>query len=695
MAVDPNAVPPAGAMRELMRIIPSYLGPSYIDDQFDEHKNPEFINPMPKPHAIADAGGSSSPVMMEIAKMMAEDSIPRPQRIDLSDMRGPRSAGETTRFNLEQLRADMEPQTVNRAEKRDSLAHVDTPGMTRGIAQEAIGQAMLLGYGDDLEGWLADRHPDDIRRERNKFGDENPATSLGSYVGGLAAGGAAPKIVKWLHALGRGGADDAGGLTPRMEPDLRQAMRNVEGVETAAKGSDDTFDALQRLLSNPEARADIQGRPLELSPADIFTMTAGAAAGAGPIGTRDNPAPETAISEHDTSSLSPVDRLRMETQLSAAGRGNASDAEMAQNARTNAEAVLGVIPGPANALAARDALQGADAAGNAFGEGNMRGGLMQSALAALSGVGAVTGLPIGRLGGPAAREASRTAGVFVPVGERNVIDDVLSRRMDDQPLRDIYRDTGAFIDPGGKVLREVPDAHMTTGMGGFRPGDKGTLGEYVDHPIFETRPHYRDIETNFTEARDAPMRGLAPIMRTTPEGAFEVSLAPGDPRQGIAKLLQYRIGQDDNLPAAMRHQTPIPETMQNAVMDFSKVKPRDMKDLDALAAYVDRMTLLRDELKGNLQMADPKRIDRMIQKAYQANAGNVNARAVSGRATFEDAPKIYPYQRRVPYMNRARSLPEFQDIWTIPPEGAGADELMDFLRNWRQFGSGRPYAEPR
>jgi hypothetical protein len=159
--------------------------------------------------------------------------------------------------------------------------------------------------------------------------------------------------------------------------------------------------------------------------------------------------------------------------------------------------------------------------------------------------------------------------------------------------------------------------------------------------------------------------------------------------------LQYRIGQDDNLPAAMRHQTPIPETMQNAVMDFSKVKPRDMKDLDALAAYVDRMTLLRDELKGNLQMADPKRIDRMIQKAYQANAGNVNARAVSGRATFEDAPKIYPYQRRVPYMNRARSLPEFQDIWTIPPEGAGADELMDFLRNWRQFGSGRPYSDPR
>lgn len=688
MATDPRATPPADAMRELMRLIPSYLGPSYIDDQFDEHKNPEFINPMPKPHAIADAGGSSSPVMMEIAKLMAEDSIPRPQRIDLSGMPGPRGAGETTRLNLEQLRADMEPQTVNRAEKRDSLASVETPGMARGIAQEAIGQAMLLGYGDDLEGWLAGRHPDDIRRERNAFGDANPATSLGSYVGGLAAGGAAPKVVKWLSQLGRGAGDQLEPLPPRMEPDLRQAMRNAEGVETAAKSGDDTFDALQRLLSNPEARADIKGRPLELSPADIFTMTAGAAAGAGPIGTRDNPAPETAISEHDTSMLSPLDKLRMETQLSAAGRGNVSDAEKAQNARTNAEAVLGIIPGPANALAARDALQGAGGAYEAFGGGDVRGGLMQSALAALSGVGAVTGLPVGRMGGPAAREASRTAGVFVPVGEKSLIDDVLSRRLDDQPLRDIWRDTGAFIDPGGKVLQEIPDARMTTGMGGFRPGDKGTLGEYADHPIFETRPQYRDIETHFTNAVDT--RGGSPLSATKPTGEFEISLAPGDPRKGVAKLLQYQIARDDALPAALRHTVNIPDAMKGAALDFSKARPRDTKDLDALAAYVDRTTRMRDEMLRNLEMADPKKRGKLRARVYDANAGNVNSRTVAGRATREDAPNYYPYLRDVPYGNRGRRIPAFEDIWALPPEGADAGELMDFLRNWRQFGSGRP-----
>lgn len=696
MATDKRAGVPISdsAMRELQRLIPNYLSPSYIDGLFDEHENPEFINPMPKPHAIADAGGASSPVMMEIAKMMAEDRIPRPTRIDLSGMGGAeRPAGETTRFDMPALIEALEPQTVNREAKRDREDVVESVPMGRGIIREALGQALLLEQGDDIEGFITGRHADDIRRERNKFADENRLAANASYAGGLVGGGLAARAIRALAAA-RGAAQIDDVAQPRFEPDLRQAMRNAEGVEAAAKGSDETFDALQRLLSNPEARADIQGRPLELSPADIFTMTAGAAPGAGPIGTKDNPAPETAISEHDTSSLSPVDRLRMETQLSAAGRGNASDAEKAQNARTNAEAVLSIIPGPANVLAARDAFNASGEAGDAFGAGDMRGGLMQSAIAALSGVGAVTGLPIGRMAGPAAREASRTAGVFVPVGEKNVIDDVLSRRLDDQPLRDIYRDTGAFIDPGGRVMREVPDAHMTTDMGNFRPGDKATLGEYADHPIFETRPHYRDIPTTFTNAQDNPMRGLAPIMRTTPEGEFEISLAPGDPRKGVAKLLQYQIGRDEKLPAALRHEVDIPEAMKGAAMNFRDVAPGGTKDLDALAAYVDRMTRMRDEMLRNLEMADPKRTAKMKAQNYEKNAGNVNARAVAGRATYEDAPNIYPYQRRVPYMNRSRQLPQFEDIWTIPPEGSSADELMEFLRNWRQYGAGRPLLDP-
>lgn len=693
MATDPRTTPPADAMRELMRLIPSYLGPSYIDDQFDEHKNPEFINPMPKPHAIADAGGNSSPVMMEIAKLMAEDQIPRPERIDLSSMPGARGRGEVNRMDLSRPPADFEPQVVNRDAKRDREDIVAETPMGLGIAREALGQALLLGQGDDIEAYLTGRQADDIKRERHKFADDNMLTSNAAYLGGFLGGGAAARALKALGGAAKPMEELDNALPPRFEPDLRQAMRNVEGIESSAKPADDTLDALQRLLSNPQSRADIQGKPMELSPADILMMTAGAAPGAGPVGTPENPVPQTEISEHDLSGLSPVDRLRGQFELNTGSY--LTEDEKRKNASETIEAGLGMTPVIGNAMSAEDAYDSGSLASDAFREGNTRAGLMHSALAALSGVGAVTGLPIGKAAKGAARGASSRAGVFVPAWDDVQIKDVLSRRMDDQPLRDIYRDTGAFIDPGGKVLREIPDAGMTPGMGNFKPGDTATLGEYVDHPIFDVRPQYRDIATHFTDKRDSPLRGLSPVYRTTPAGDFEISLAPGDPRKGVAKLLQYQIAKDENLPAAMRHEVDIPETMRKATMDFKSVTPGGIKDLDALAAYVDKMTMMRDEMMGNLKMADPKRVAKVKANTYESNAGNVNARAVAGRAAFEDAPNYYPYQRRVPYINRSRALPEYQDIWTIPPEGSSADDLMEFLRNWRQFGSGRPSGEGR
>jgi hypothetical protein len=76
--------------------------------------------------------------------------------------------------------------------------------------------------------------------------------------------------------------------------------------------------------------------------------------------------------------------------------------------RTTGLDVLSAIPGPGNVIAARDAYNSGREAIAQFSEGDVRKGLLSSAMAGLSGVGAVTGLPFGKMAGRAAKEGGRT-----------------------------------------------------------------------------------------------------------------------------------------------------------------------------------------------------------------------------------------------------------------------------------------------
>lgn len=674
MATNPGAgVPlPDSMAKELQKLLPPYISPHRLDDIFDEYEIRPDRHPMPAQHMIADAGGDESPAMMEIARLLAgNESTPNP-RIDLSSMPGPRDGGEVNRMDLSRP-GDYEPQVVNRDAKRDRIDRTEVSSIPKGIAREAIGQAMLFGYGDDIEGYLTGRQADDIRAERNAFGDANPATSLGSYAGGLVTGGAAPKLIKMLSGLGRGAQALDEIAPPRFEPDIRQAMRNVEGVEAGAKSSDDIYDTLQRLLTNPEARADIRGQPRELSPADIMMMTAGAAPQAGPTGTRENPLPQTDISEHDTSAMSPVDRLRLEAELADANGDYLTEDEKAQNARTNAEAAFSAVPIIGNILSARDAYQGAENAWTAFGEGNLRAGLMQSALAALAGVGAVTGLPTSKAAGGAARGASSRANVFMPAPSSKKVDLAYKMRDEGATNRKIAQETRVHFGTEGKPRLESDDYNVPVNTKRFQPGDTAPMKDvFPQYGVFSHVPELKDIPVTFTARRKDAVAGALPDGRAV----LPLGMDEGWNREQLAKLLQYNTGTQRGFAAAATH------NMDALLADYKKAvdrvqdiidNPRPGDDLEAALRWQENAAPLFKRVEEQAAKEDWSAGNRITKRM----GGNAEARAVRERS-YGKANNAYPYNDQ-----------QWQGLTALPQNNLTRDELVEFLTNWRTYGVGR------
>jgi hypothetical protein len=88
--------------------------------------------------------------------------------------------------------------------------------------------------------------------------------------------------------------------------------------------------------------------------------------------------------------------------------------QAAENRKASLWEALSVIPGPGNAIAAHDAYTGAGDAYNAFSAGEYKDGALASALAGLSGAGAVFGLPVGKFAKGAATSGKNT--LFSGVG---------------------------------------------------------------------------------------------------------------------------------------------------------------------------------------------------------------------------------------------------------------------------------------
>jgi hypothetical protein len=105
--------------------------------------------------------------------------------------------------------------------------------------------------------------------------------------------------------------------------------------------------------------------------------------------------------------MSPVDQLRVPSP-------RVGPEQAAANRQQNARDLLSIVPGPGNVIAAEDAHESFGNAADAIGEGRYGRAALHGGLGVLSGVGAITGLPFGRMAGNAARDASHTLRAWQP-----------------------------------------------------------------------------------------------------------------------------------------------------------------------------------------------------------------------------------------------------------------------------------------
>jgi hypothetical protein len=387
---------------------------------------------------------------------------------------------------------------------------------------------------------------------------------------------------------------------------------------------------------------------------------------------------------------SPIDQLKLEMELMNAQKRSPEEAAKAR--RGNAYEALSMVPGPGNVIAAKEAKE---AYGNAYEDvtkGNYKRGAVNAGLGTLNAVGAVTGLPFGKAAKAAATGAKDRLNVFVPVEEGKLSETARSMREKGYGNDDVFADTGLLFGPDGSLRREIPDRYMDINWSA-KPGDKTTVGDFVSHPsLFREMPELKSRGVTITDKVDAlseklgrPPKGIA---RTDPAtGDFEFSMVGSDPYGDIAKLLQYDIVDRVGWSPAGRH------NLSDQITDINTAQLRATQagaDRKAIGAYTDALDRIREDVvtKG-LSKPKPDTFSYMSGQLGNRTAGNVDSKLVRGRADLPGAETIYPYLPDAPWNGGRYRTPDFDNILTLPPSNATADDWSQFLEDWYRFGSGK------
>lgn len=385
--------------------------------------------------------------------------------------------------------------------------------------------------------------------------------------------------------------------------------------------------------------------------------------------------------------LSPVDSLRLRQELAAKERP--TDQQRAKSGLNTIHEVAGMLPVTGNAMAAADAYEAGGDALKAARRGKWGEAAWNAGTAALSGVGAVSPLPWSARAGKAAKLAKDTANVFIPVEEGKLSE--MARRLRERgaPNEVVHAETGLLFGPDGSLRRVLDDSRMDLDFS-YKPGDKTTVGAFVDHPtLFREMPGLANRVVNVTDkldshsvARGQP-RGIA---RTDPAtGDFEISTSGLDPHADMAKLLQYDINDRVGFSPAGRH------NFQDQIGDINLAQANaTLADTDpqVISAYVRAMQRPKDIAAEGLRKGH--RFKDLGRGITDKVAGSVDAKAVKGMVQMPGSAKEYPYAPRPPWMRGTYKNPDFEDMTVLPPAKATRDDWAQFLNDWYSYGSGRP-----
>lgn len=416
-------------------------------------------------------------------------------------------------------------------------------------------------------------------------------------------------------------------------------------------------------------------------------------------GVRASARPPTAVEDPYWAGMNPVDRHRLLTEI----RNNqkVSPEQMAANGRQNTEDLLSITPVIGNIMAAENAARSGTNAALDIGEGKYKSAAINSALALLSGFGAVTGLPTGKTVGAVAKDAGRTAGVFVPGADspKAVIAEMLNKQRPQMFTQNggknavIHDTTGLLYGAEGALKREIPDRGMNmTGRPIFKAGDEAPLKDVVNHPeLFNAVPKIGEILVKFETPPAGTMR--APIARSNAEGAIEMSAGQRDMwvKRQLAKLMNYQIAKDSNFAAPVRHgvgenldhMDATIKAVQSGIRDgslppgtaLSYLERLQQNRADVSSAIVaaktnpEKSQWLKEQGFTKGEILSPRDLREALGKSLNSRvAGNVEASVVRKRF---DVPKGYPFAGERPFSEQI-----------VLPNSLEPDKLGEFIRNF-------------
>lgn len=374
-----------------------------------------------------------------------------------------------------------------------------------------------------------------------------------------------------------------------------------------------------------------------------------------------------------------IDDLRESLELRGADQTEPSSEKRAATVRD----VASILPVIGNAMAVGDTYQAGRGALTAAREGRYRDAAVDTGIAGVSALGALSPLPWGRAAGEAARDAGRTAAVLVPAAEGTATARARDMRDSGVPMDRIWRETQRTPSPDGSIRREIRDQGMTVNPN-LRTGDVMPVGEAVSHPaLYDAHPELRDLPLVATDTVD---RMGKPIARSIPGGGFQIN-PRDDVRRAMAKLFQYGINEGTGLASPTRHGT-LGRRLDAARAGADALDPANRASVDA---YLTRLGDVRDNLDMRNELgtmfgsarAGRASADDIVSRH---NAGNLDAHIANVRAGLPvEEMRVWPYARR----QGSHNLQKFEDAFVLPPEGLSGPELQAFIDRWHQFGSGR------